>query len=101
MEAIGSTGMSSPTGISDLLPVERLVVEVWKRQRTGDLITVREAADILGFTQERVLDLAEEADLMVNIALASPTGLVEIEDAGDYTLEDLMIDPVYLEELAG
>lgn len=87
------------TTATDLLLVERLVIAVWQRQRTDNLLTVRQAARQLGITEEQVMTLAEEADLVINVCDPKPTGGDGVDDAGRFTLEDIMIDLDHLEEL--
>lgn len=68
---------------------DRLRDAVRKRQKDGALLSVRSAAKLLRIPQSEVLELAGDLELNVNVAMGSGNWIYEIEQKGDYTLEDL------------
>jgi len=72
--------------------LERLRQKVRQRQAKGDLLTFREAGLILARSYDEIQEMAEDADLCINVGIQAGGlggGIGLHASQGDYTLEDL------------
>jgi hypothetical protein len=65
-----------------------LLALVHERQRTPNLLTLREAATRLHMTQKGAYTLAEDCGLTINVAIGIAGVGYSRSRLGDYTLED-------------
>lgn len=66
--------------------------KVREYQETPDLITIRELAKKSKLSQKKILQICEDMDLCINVAIGvfgCGSGIYEHDNIGDYSIEDL------------